>query len=416
MNGTRLIALAAAVAASLPAASPAARIDPGALPSYGGIRFVAEVTAVPTLAGPGVVEVDYRVAYDELLFLRHGGGYRARFEVTVILYDTSGRQAAGDSWLRAVDVATFEETNSRRRSVQEVLSVDASPGTYDLRIRVRSVDTRSSGLIERRIVVPEAVPGTLSLGTITLEHADPSGEGYVVHPARRFGEDDPVARARIPVYADRGTRYTAVVTITTDAGTVMKTFADTLVQSDWRTEIVRDFPVLDLEIAPYVLVVRVVPATGGEEVTGRARFEVVTSPASWGNDFEKMLAQIGYVASMDEVDRLRDAPEEARDRAWREFWKRRDPDPSTDENEYKDEFFRRLGYANANFEGIAEGWQTDMGRIYIQYGEPDDVESQPIGRELNAWEIWYYYRDHVRFTFVDREGYGEFRLVETSGI
>jgi len=57
-----------------------------------------------------------------------------------------------------------------------------------------------------------------------------------------------------------------------------------------------------------------------------------------------------------------------------------------------------------------------MGRVYIQYGEPDDVDSQPVGRMLNAWETWYYYSEHTKFIFVDREGFGEYTLVEKSRI
>lgn len=166
----------------------------------------------------------------------------------------------------------------------------------------------------------------------------------------------------------------------------------------------------------YFAKVRVRRLDGNERLTGRAWFRVVTSPRSWGADFEKMISQISYVASRDDVDFLLDAPEDQRDEAWEEFWRRHDPDPSDERNEFKEEFLRRLGYANMHFKSTVEGWQTDMGRIYIQHGEPDDIDSQPVGRMLNAWETWYYYSEHVKFIFTDREGFGEYVLVETSRI
>ncbi|MBM3307136.1 MAG: GWxTD domain-containing protein [Candidatus Eisenbacteria bacterium] len=129
-----------------------------------------------------------------------------------------------------------------------------------------------------------------------------------------------------------------------------------------------------------------------------------------------MVSQVGYVASREEVQRLRNAPADQRDAAWAEFWRRRDPDPSTEVNEFKVEFLRRLAYANMRFKSVIEGWQTDMGRVYIQYGEPDDTETQAVDRLLHSWEVWYYYREHLKFTFVDREGFGEYSLVETSRI
>ncbi|MBD3368147.1 MAG: GWxTD domain-containing protein [Candidatus Eisenbacteria bacterium] len=129
-----------------------------------------------------------------------------------------------------------------------------------------------------------------------------------------------------------------------------------------------------------------------------------------------MIEQIGYVASRDEVERLLDTPPDQRDEAWEAFWASRDPTPDDGVNEFRREFIRRIGYANLHFRSTVPGWRTDMGRIYIQYGEPDDVESQPVGRMLNAWEVWYYYREHTKFVFVDREGFGEFALVERTRI
>jgi len=179
---------------------------------------------------------------------------------------------------------------------------------------------------------------------------------------------------------------------------------------------VYEFTVLDLEVGAHVLEVEVTPLPEGKEVSARSRFRVVTSPLSWGEDEETMLAQISYVATRDEMDLLSSVPPEERGPFWDGFWAGRDPDPATEFNEFKAEFLRRLGYANAQFRSIVEGWQTDMGRIYIQYGEPDDIDSQPIGQMLNAWEIWYYYGHHAKYIFVDKEGFGEFVLHEIARI
>ena len=74
------------------------------------------------------------------------------------------------------------------------------------------------------------------------------------------------------------------------------------------------------------------------------------------------------------------------------------------------------GKGGVRTRSVVEGWQTDMGRVYIQHGEPDDIDSQPIGRMLHAWETWYYYSEHQKFIFVDKGGFGEFVLVESSRI
>ena len=61
------------------------------------------------------------------------------------------------------------------------------------------------------------------------------------------------------------------------------------------------------------------------------------------------------------------------------FWYRRDPTPDTVENEFREEYFRRVMYANERFGGRIPGWKTDRGRIYIVYGPPDEIDSHPSG-------------------------------------
>jgi GWxTD domain-containing protein len=71
--------------------------------------------------------------------------------------------------------------------------------------------------------------------------------------------------------------------------------------------------------------------------------------------------------------------DEERDNFIEAFWQRRDPTPDTVENEFKDEHYRRIAYANEHFAAGIPGWKTDRGRIYIMYGPADEVESHPSG-------------------------------------
>jgi GWxTD domain-containing protein len=62
-----------------------------------------------------------------------------------------------------------------------------------------------------------------------------------------------------------------------------------------------------------------------------------------------------------------------------QFWLRRDPTPDTLENEFKEEHYRRIAYANQHFASGIAGWRTDRGRLYITFGPPDEIESHPAG-------------------------------------
>ncbi len=77
------------------------------------------------------------------------------------------------------------------------------------------------------------------------------------------------------------------------------------------------------------------------------------------------------------------ANDEERDSFIENFWLRRDPSPDTEENEYKEEHYRRIAYANEHFPAGIPGWKTDRGRIYIVFGPADEVESHPSGGQYD---------------------------------
>ncbi len=71
--------------------------------------------------------------------------------------------------------------------------------------------------------------------------------------------------------------------------------------------------------------------------------------------------------------------DEERDQFIEAFWQRRDPTPDTVENEFKEEHYRRMAYANEHFPAGIPGWKTDRGQMYIKFGPPDEIESHPSG-------------------------------------
>jgi GWxTD domain-containing protein len=71
--------------------------------------------------------------------------------------------------------------------------------------------------------------------------------------------------------------------------------------------------------------------------------------------------------------------DEERDQFIEAFWQRRDPTPDTEENEFKEEHYRRIAYANEHFAAGIPGWKSDRGRMYIVFGPPDEIESHPSG-------------------------------------
>ncbi|OFV83741.1 MAG: GWxTD domain-containing protein [Acidobacteria bacterium RIFCSPHIGHO2_01_FULL_67_28] len=120
--------------------------------------------------------------------------------------------------------------------------------------------------------------------------------------------------------------------------------------------------------------------------------------------------------------------DEEREQFIEQFWLRRDPTPDTVENEFREEHYRRIAYANERFSSGKPGWRTDRGRIYIAWGPPDEIESHPSGgayyrpieegggsTSTYAFEIWRYrylegVGQEVILEFVDPSMSGEYRL------
>src|SRR5258708_27793916 len=75
--------------------------------------------------------------------------------------------------------------------------------------------------------------------------------------------------------------------------------------------------------------------------------------------------------------------DEERENFIEQFWRRRDPDPDTEENEYREQYYERIAYANEHFASGIPGWKTDRGRIYISWGKPDSVEAHPSGGQYD---------------------------------
>jgi GWxTD domain-containing protein len=112
------------------------------------------------------------------------------------------------------------------------------------------------------------------------------------------------------------------------------------------------------------------------------------------------------------------ATNEEREKFIEQFWLRRDTTPGTARNEFKEEHYRRIAYANERFgRSGRSGWQTDRGQMYIVYGPPDEIESHPSGgaQTLYPFEVWKYWYlegigNNLYFTFIDRTRTGDYRL------
>ena len=146
--------------------------------------------------------------------------------------------------------------------------------------------------------------------------------------------------------------------------------------------------------------------------------------------YKKWLEQdVRWIISDEELSTFKQlSNNEERDQFIEQFWLRRDPTPDTVENEFKEEHYRRIAYANEHFASGIPGWRTDRGRIYIIFGPADNIESHPSGGAYQRpieegggttstypFEIWNYryiegIGQNIDIEFVDPSMSGEYHM------
>ena len=127
--------------------------------------------------------------------------------------------------------------------------------------------------------------------------------------------------------------------------------------------------------------------------------------AEMSKEYVKWLNEdVKWIITDEEVKAFKSlANDEERDSFIEEFWRRRNPNPESRENEFKDEHYARIAYANEHFAAGRPGWMTDRGHIYISFGKPDSIDSHPSGGSYERpmeegggntstfpFEIWHY--------------------------
>src|SRR5450755_991466 len=155
----------------------------------------------------------------------------------------------------------------------------------------------------------------------------------------------------------------------------------------------------------------------------KLRKELETPYRKWLNE------DVAYIITDEERTAFkRLQTDEEREQFIEQFWLRRDPTPDTVENEFKEEHYRRIAYANENFASGIPGWKADRGRIYITYGPPDEKETHPSGGTYERpteegggttstfpFEQWRYryiegIGTDINIEFVDTTMSGEYRM------
>jgi len=417
-------------------------VPAGAAPSgpgpaeQGGIDPGLAVVDIVTSRGDTVdstrVDCYYRLSNELFNFVRSGDRYAARFELSLIVIDDDDYQVTAETMLDSVVVGTDAETRVMDQSSAKLYTTYLPPGKYDLEIKLYDQDAGSQKDMSRSFEVPDYYRDRLSISDIQfagLVLEGPSNVGLerrgirvVPNLSRAFGEEHTDMYIYYEVYTDAPAEaqqpLTVAYKIKSPSGRVVVDREEALERQGHIGAYSGRFDTSGLSQGVYTLEIEVDDRAVRNRAKSKSQFQITWQfllPLTTAKNFREITEQLRYIAKNDELDVLkeyRDAPASEQKEALEAFWKRRDPTPGTDRNENMIMYYRRIDYANANFDdGLRKGWRSDQGRIYIVYGPPDELERHTWDRSYShPYQVWHYYSISRSFVFVDFDGYGRYQL------
>jgi len=382
----------------------------GRLSAGDPLPFTGSVAQVKGAGDTVLVILGLSLENRALSFQKDGSAYVAKYRVDASFQPATGRAVSGGQE-ESVRVDTFQETGRADESVLFQKFFRLLPGTYQLTVTIRDVQSGTTNKAELALVVAPFGPSTTSAPILTYqvtgrERLDQSLR-IVLNPrgAVAFGGDTLLA------YLE-GYGYAGPTAVPFE----VRTAADSLVYSDslrFRGGLPVESQFIKLRPDSMALgELRLVVGTKPEQKSVSA---VVSFSAAWlVTNFDEMISMLKWFGHPEEVDRLKHAEPDQRAAAWLTFWKETDPNPGTPENELLNTYFGRVAVAVQQFndEGVP-GWRTERGEVYIRLGEPNNV-LDTNGLTQTRVIRWTYESLRLTLYFRDDSGFNRYRLTPES--
>lgn len=385
---------------------------------------------------PGVneFEIYYQVFTSGLLYVHQKDEFMAHYSVGVVI-KKSGKQVTASEKEEYLRELSYEKTTGEKDFVINSFKFELSPGKYEINISLHDLNSDDIVPLKAPFTIPDYEAKSQAFSQIqyarkveTISPDSSAGDTLNSKLARNFAKRDwMIIPSCSRNYGDEATqlkfyyeyyRKLPMVDSNTIVYEIFDSKDDAIVADttapflDSKMEFLGTLSLEHLKPGLYDLKITAYDSNHKKLAESKSSFSVVWSAlALVRNDFETAIEQLRYAANNDQFNKLKKAAKEDRIKLWNEFWKAKDPTPNTEENEVKDEYYRRIAYANKHYAFMnREGWRTDFGMVYIIYGEPDEIERHPYDRESRPYEIWYYYNPRRTFLFVDSGGYGDYLL------
>jgi GWxTD domain-containing protein len=382
-------------------------------------QFQFKVFTSPVKSDDSVRVIFYaQLAYDLLQFVLTDTIFHANYELTLLFRNRSGDPISSKIVKNTVSTSDYAETNSRTKYSRERIEFILMPGNYSLFIELIDLETKRPLKREDKLIVPDFRKDPFTTSPVLFFNAVPENPAYhsevfpSIPPVRSLTDTTFVAYFHL--FTDSTINNLKIKYSIIDRRENKLFVQDTVIAPDLVFQPIIMYIDQKLTFSRYSLLIEI--TDGKKEVTLQEYFYV-----KWGNhpasmpDLNLTINAMQYIMDRREWTQLNELEATDQKEMLDAFWKERDPNPNTPENELEEEYFQRVTFANQNFSVLIDGqdgWRTDRGRIYIIYGPPSDVERPPTtGNQISRYEIWFYSNIQKRFVFLDKFDSGEFRLI-----
>jgi len=349
------------------------------------------------------VSISYKISNDHFVFISGNNSFEANVLTTMQLFDNEKDSIIiQESWKNIITEISYGDTRSADKMLEFYKQISLQEGSYNLKINVQDLDNNNTYSFMDKL--------SLSLD---------SGFGQVLIYNEKINSKQNVKMEEINKSVVLGNNKMHLFFQYFHDADVIKELTLRIENYKKKNEILFSdlrlngdgFYVIDFELPAdyYGKINTVLFDVMGRKVS-KSFFIHNEKYDLWSQDINEVIGVMRYILPVSEIKALKDMDVEAKFEYISNFWEDKDPDQSTPKNELLEEFTDRIKYVNLNFSDFNKGWKTDKGRIYIIYGKPDSqnvYSSQSDG----VYEIWTY-PSGMKFTFLDRSGFGNFMLIK----
>lgn len=369
-----------------------------------------------TESGKTRLDVFIQVPYSEIQFIKVPSGFESKYNLTVSVYDDSKENLLVEkSWSEKVTTKDFDQTISKSNFNLSMRSFNLVPGKYLLRTAFEDVDSRKEFSVENEVKIRE-LERELAVSDIMLISKQTVIEGsnkIIPNVSRNVAAKKDGIPFFFELYSDAAREIKIEYNIIdNDKEKVFREEISRQIDSG-RTQIFHTIKDADLGLGNYILTADIKEEKNSLKVSAAKTFvsRWMGVPSSI-RDLDKAIAQMVYIATGTELDEIKDAKtKEEKIQKYLDYWKKKDPDPQSEDNPVFDEYYRRIAFTNENFSHYIDGWRTDRGMVYVILGAPNNIDRHPFEYDSKPYEVWEYYELNKSFVFLDETGFGDYRLI-----